>query len=162
MADGGYSALMPDLTPPCYGVTTVGAVSQSVSRKPHSLDIGTLVTHRLLGHLEAARPELRGPHLLPAVALPLPRSFFGDGLVPHDLPERAGPQASGRGRGSLPPQKLPLTSTKFPEYTSSRVTSRSRMMSFPLGMFRSCCCRFPPNMKPKSPKKLWAGHKKHM
>lgn len=47
-----------------------------------------------------------------------------------------------------------LTSTKFPEYTSSSVTSRSSMMSFPLGMFLSCCCRLPPNMKPKSPKKL--------
>ena len=46
------------------------------------------------------------------------------------------------------------TSTKFPEYTSSNVTSRSRTMSFPLGMFLSCCCRLPPNMNPKSPKKL--------
>lgn len=54
-------------------------------------------------------------------------------------------------------RRILLTSTKFPEYTSSSVTSRSRMMSFPLGIFLSCCCRLPPNMNPKSPKKLQRG-----
>lgn len=49
------------------------------------LHVGTLIAHHLLSHLEAARSELRRPHLLPAVALPLPRGFFGDGLVAHNL-----------------------------------------------------------------------------
>lgn len=50
--------------------------------------------------------------------------------------------------------KKKLTSTKFPEYTSSRVTSRSSTMSLPLGISRPAGCLFPPNINPKSPKKL--------
>lgn len=49
------------------------------------LDIRTFITHHLLSHLEAARPELRCPHLLPAVALPLARGLFGNRLVTHNL-----------------------------------------------------------------------------
>lgn len=51
-------------------------------------------------------------------------------------------------------QAVQLTSTKFPEYTSSSVTSRSTIMSLPRGMFLSCWRGLPPNMNPKSPKKL--------
>lgn len=54
-----------------------------------------------------------------------------------------------------------LTSTKFPEYTSSNVTSRSRTMSLPLGISLPAGCLFPPNINPKSPKKLERRKKKH-
>ncbi len=58
----------------------------------------------------------------------------------------------GKGEGSRTKKKL--TSTKFPEYTSSRVTSRSSIISLPLGISRPAGCLFPPNINPKSPKKL--------
>ncbi len=58
----------------------------------------------------------------------------------------------GNGEGSRTKKKL--TSTKFPEYTSSRVTSRSSIISLPLGISRPAGCLFPPNINPKSPKKL--------
>lgn len=60
---------------------------------------------------------------------------------------------SGRKRRGIKNKKK-LTSTKFPEYTSSRVTSRSRTMSLPRGISRPAGCLFPPNINPKSPKKL--------
>ncbi len=58
------------------------------------------------------------------------------------------------GKGEESRTKKKLTSTKFPEYTSSRVTSRSSIISLPLGISRPAGCLFPPNINPKSPKKL--------
>lgn len=138
------------------------------------LHIGTLVTNCLLGHLETTWSKLCCPHFLSAVTLSLARGFFGYRFVAYNLHNSTGleniiicTQGSGitsygwsRKRhiikmfDNFNKSFVHQTSTKFPEYTSSRVTSRSSMMSFPLGMFLSCCCRLPPNMKPKSPKKL--------
>lgn len=172
------------------GIIEDGNENKSFIARRDLLYIGTLVAHHLLSHLEAARPELRRPHLLSAVTLPLAGGFFGYRLVTYNL---CGKNVSEnqqesirywistfwcqtiwkyftvtnstlcyklqiciimRAGCSFREQDFLLTSTKFPEYTSSSVTSRSSMMSFPLGMFLSCCCRFPPNMNPKSPKKL--------
>ena len=142
---------------------------QNTCRSDNLLDVGTLVTHHLLSHLEATRPELRRPHLLPAVTLPLTGSFFGYRLVTNNLRDKKQGGSQRRNQQFVMWRRVTtvrissdpfhfsdflLTSTKFPEYTSSSVTSRSSMMSFPRGMFLSCCCRFPPNMNPKSPKKL--------
>ena len=49
------------------------------------LDVGTLVTHHLLSHLEAPGSELSRPHLLPAVTLPLAGRFFSDWLYTYNL-----------------------------------------------------------------------------
>lgn len=53
------------------------------------LHVGTFIAHGLLGHLEAPGSELCRPHLLPAVTLPLARSFFGYRFVANNLRGKA-------------------------------------------------------------------------
>lgn len=62
-----------------------GSENGGVTTSSDLLYIGTLVAHRLLSHLEAPRSELRRPHLLSAVALPLAGGLFGYRLVTHNL-----------------------------------------------------------------------------
>lgn len=59
--------------------------NKSFTTSGDSLYIGTLIAHHLLSHLEAARSELRRPHFLSAVTLPLAWSFFGHRLVTYNL-----------------------------------------------------------------------------
>lgn len=63
--------------------------NKSLTTSNDLLYIGTLVAHHLLSHLEAARTELRRPHFLSAVTLPLAGSFFGYRLVAYNLFDRA-------------------------------------------------------------------------